>query len=575
MSEGALVNTGAVSWPDPYSAGVTVRSMQTKLHLWATQDSGRRFDDLFNLVYDPAFLMVAWERVATNKGADTPGIDKATAAGAEARDGVLVLLGQIREELKSGSFRPVEVRRVLIPKSNGKLRKLGIPTLADRVVQASLKLVLEPIFEADFKPCSYGFRPNRRAHDAIAEIHSLASGASNYHWLLEADIKACFDEISHTALIGRLRARIKDKRICALVKAFLKSGVLTELGTREETYTGTPQGGILSPLLANIALSALDDHFAQIWRQQMSASYQRRKRRRNGMANYRIIRYADDFVIMVSGDRRHAEELREEVAAVLEPLGLRLAPEKTAVVHIDEGFDFLGFHIRRQRKRGTQKWYVYTKPSRKAIQSIKDKVSEKTYRSTRHQDLNELPRSLNMSLAGWANYFRHGVSKATFSAVDHHAWNRLMRSTPRTLGVCNCLGCCDVSVLWVSWSLFPDGGRAWLLPACRGGGGARFHGPRPRTAGRFPPSPRLSRVAAVYPALGVNMVTRGFPVMVCLVAAVCRNFGRAFWARWEWRSRLGTFRVCSAARAAASAAAASASSDDVAVTWEDVMARTA
>src|SRR6266487_492919 len=148
-------------------------------------------------------------------------------------------------------------------------------------------------------------------------------------------------------------------------------------------------------------------------------------------------------------------------------------------------------------------------------------------------------------------------------------------STPRTLGVCNCLGCCDVSVLWVSWSLFPDGGRAWLLPACRGGGGARFHGPRPRTAGRFPPSPRLSRVAAVYPALGVNMVTRGFPVMVCLVAAVCRNFGRAFWARWEWRSRLGTFRVCSAARAAASAAAASASSDDVAVTWEDVMARTA
>src|SRR6266536_1222317 len=125
--------------------------------------------------------------------------------------------------------------------------------------------------------------------------------------------------------------------------------------------------------------------------------------------------------------------------------------------------------------------------------------------------------------------------------------------TPRTLGVCNCLGCCDVSVLWVSWSLFPDGGRAWLLPACRGGGGARFHGPRPRTAGRFPPSPRLS----------------------CLAAAVCRNFGRAFWARWEWRSRLGTFRVCSAARAAASAAAASASSDDVAVTWEDVMARTA
>ena len=238
--------------------------MQTKLHLWAARDAGRRFDDLFNLVYDPAFLVVAWERVSTNKGASTPGIDKVTAAGIEARDGVMGLLGRIREELKSGSFRPVEVRRVLIPKSNGKLRKLGIPTLADRVVQASLKLVLEPIFEADFKPCSYGFRPNRRAHDAIAEIHSLASGASNYHWVLEADIKACFDEISHTALMERLRVRVKDKRVCALVKAFLKSGVLTELGDREDTFTGTPQGGILSPLLANIALSALDDHFDQL-----------------------------------------------------------------------------------------------------------------------------------------------------------------------------------------------------------------------------------------------------------------------------------------------------------------------
>jgi RNA-directed DNA polymerase len=179
--------------------------------------------------------------------------------------------------------------------------------------------------------------------------------------------------------------------------------------------------------MANIALSALDDHFDQQWRQQMPTEYQRAKRRRNGKANYKIIRYADDFVIMVSGDRHHAEELRKEVAAVLAPLGLRLSPEKTAVVHIDEGFDFLGFHIRRQRKRGTQKWYVYTRPSKKAIQSIKDKVSEKTYRSTRHQDLDELLRSLNMSLAGWANYFRHGTSKATFSAVDYHAWYRLMR----------------------------------------------------------------------------------------------------------------------------------------------------
>ena len=295
------------------------------------------------------------------------------------------------------------------------------------MVQASLKLVLEPIFEADFKPCSYGFRPNRRAQDAIAEIHHFASESINYRWVFETDIKACFDEISHSALMGRLRVRIKDKRICALVKAFLKSGVLTDLGDREETLTGTPQGGILSPLLANIALSALDDHFDRQWQQEMGTKQQRANRRRNGQGNWRLCRYADDLVLMVSGDRRHAEALREEVAAVLAPLGLRLSPEKTRVVHIDEGFTFLGFDIRRQRKRGTQKYYVYTKPSRKAIASIKDKAKAKTYRSTLHIDLDALILSLNRSLAGWANYFRHGVSKATFSAVDYFAWGRLMR----------------------------------------------------------------------------------------------------------------------------------------------------
>ena len=428
MSEDAPGNPGAVAWPDDFTASVMVRRMQIKLHRWAGEDHSRRFGDLFNLVYDPAFLVHAWQRVAGNKGARTPGIDKATVAGIETWIGVEAFLGKIRDLLRSGEFRPVEVRQVMIPKGkSGKFRKLGIPTIADRVVQASLKLVLEPIFEADFKPCSYGFRPNRRAHDAIAEIHYYASSPRNYHWVLEADIKACFDEISHTALLGRLRARIKDKRICALVKAFLKSGVFTELGDREETLTGTPQGGILSPLLANIALSALDDYFDQQWRMEMGTDRQRRKRRRNGQGTWKIIRYADDFVFMVSGQRHHAEALREEVAAVLAPLGLRLSPEKTAVVHIDEGFDFLGFHIRRMRKRGTSKHYVYTMPSRKAVQAIKDKVSAKTYRSTRHQDLDQVILSLNRSLRGWADYFRHGVSKAVFSSVDSHAWLRLMR----------------------------------------------------------------------------------------------------------------------------------------------------
>ena len=290
MSEDAPVNTGAVTWPDRYSAGLAVRSMQSKLHRWAGEDPSRRFGDLVNLVYDPAFLVHAWERVSTNRGAKTAGVDKITVAAVEAEIGVEAFLGQVRDLLKSGGYRPVEVRQVMIPKgrNTGKFRKLGIPTIADRVVQASLKLVLEPIFEADFQPCSYGFRPSRRTHDAIAEIHHLASSPGKYHWVLETDIKACFDEISHTALMTRLRARIKDKRVCALVKAFLKAGIFTELGDREETSSGTPQGGILSPLLANIALSALDDHFTRQWQREMGTQWQREKRRKYGLGNWKV-----------------------------------------------------------------------------------------------------------------------------------------------------------------------------------------------------------------------------------------------------------------------------------------------
>jgi RNA-directed DNA polymerase len=425
MTEDASGNPDADRWPDRDEAAGTVRRMQIKLHRWAGEERSRRFGDLFNLVYDPAFLVHAWERVAGNAGARTPGVDRATVAWIETRIGVGAFLRHVRNLLRSGEFTPVEVRQVMIPKASGKVRALGIPTVTDRVVQAALKLVLEPIFEADFLPCSYGFRPNRRAQDAIAEIHYLASNPRTYHWLLEADIAACFDEIDHVALMGRLRARIKDKRICALVKAFLKAGVMTTAGVREETHTGTPQGGILSPLLANIALSTLDEHFAQQWQEQMGTEYQRAKRKRTGVGNWRLIRYADDFVVMVSGERHHAENLREEVASVLAPLGLRLAAEKTRVVHVDEGFDFLGFHIRRMRKPGTNKHYVYTVPSKKAIQSIKDKVKTKTNKSTLHADVEEMIVSLDQSLRGWANYFRHGVSKRTFSQIDEHAWRRL------------------------------------------------------------------------------------------------------------------------------------------------------
>ncbi|MBV9383436.1 MAG: group II intron reverse transcriptase/maturase [Streptosporangiaceae bacterium] len=430
MPEGAPGNPGAGRAAPP--AGMArmrkVREMQAKLHRWAGEDPSRRFGDLCNLVYDLEFLAEAWFRVKANTGSRTPGIDKATVAEIENRIGVGVFLEQIRGLLKSGEFWPVPVRQVMIPKKSGKLRKLGIPTVADRVVQASLKLVLEPIFEADFQPCSYGFRPGRRAHDAIAEIHHLASEPSNYQWVFETDIKACFDEISHTALMNRVRARIKDKRVCALVKAFLKAGVMTASGDREETLTGTPQGGILSPLLANIALCALDDYFTRQWQAEMGRK-QRERRRRNGEGNWKLIRYAGDLVLMVDGERRHAEALREQVAAVLAPLGLRLADEKTRVVHIGEGFDFLGFTIRRMRKRGTAKRYVYTRPSRKSVQAAKDKVKAKTYRSTRHMEPGTLIISLNRLLAGWAAYFRHGVSKRIFTSIDEYTWNRIMRWT--------------------------------------------------------------------------------------------------------------------------------------------------
>jgi RNA-directed DNA polymerase len=300
----------------------------------------------------------------------------------------------------------------------------------DRVVQGALKLVLEPIFEADFKPCSHGFRPRRRARDAIAEIHYLASSARNYEWVLEADIAACFDEISHSALLERVRRRVGDKRILALVKAFLKAGILTEGDVRRDTSTGTPQGGIASPLLANIALSVLDDHFAERWGDRV----ERAKRRRHGLANYRIIRYADDFVVMVSGTKTHAHAIKDEVAAVLSTIGLRLSEEKTGVVHIDEGLDFLGWRIQRQTRRGTTDRYVYTYPSKKALRAVMEKVRTLTRQGT-DLSLGVLLHRLNPVLRGWTNYFQPGVSSAAFQYLGAFTWRRvigwLRRKHPR------------------------------------------------------------------------------------------------------------------------------------------------
>jgi RNA-directed DNA polymerase len=424
------VNTGA-PWPTLEQAEARVLGIQTKLHRWATDDPDRRFDDLYNLVWDPAFLTVAWGRVRGNKGARTAGVDGQTARYIEQSRGVEGFLADVGAQLKAQTFAPLPVRERLIPKPGGKLRRLGIATICDRVVQAACKLVLEPIFEADFAPCSYGFRPNRRAQDAIEEIRYLA--ARSYEWVLEADITACFDEIDHTALMTRLRRRVGDKRVLALVKAFLKAGILAEDGAMRDTTSGTPQGGILSPLLSNLALSALDEQFARAW-QAMGTESQRHKRRRRGEATWRLVRYADDFVVMVAGTRAHAQALNDEVAAVLATMGLRLSEAKTSIRHIDEGVDFLGWRIQRHQQRGSTRRYVYTYPSKKALAAIKAKVRALT-KAMRNQPLRVLLHRLNWVLRGWTIYFRHGSSSATFDYLRAFCWRRvvgwLRRKHPR------------------------------------------------------------------------------------------------------------------------------------------------
>jgi RNA-directed DNA polymerase len=421
----APVNAGALSEAELYRAERRVLEIQTKLHRWSGEDRTRRFDDLFNLVADPAFLAVAWTRVRGNTGSRSAGVDGVTAMYVRSRDdGETGFLHEIRESLRDRSFRPEPVRERLIPKpGTDKKRRLGIPTIRDRVVQASLKLVLEPIFEAQFSPSSYGFRPNRRAHDAIAEIVCLTTGTRHYHWVLDADITACFDEIDHSALMSLVRRRIGDRRVLALVKAFLKAGILDEFGDRRLPGTGAPQGAILSPLLANIALTVLDEHLDANSR---LTAVQRATRKRHGLANYRVVRYADDFVVLVDGHQEHVEELRAEIIDVLHGIGLELSEEKSSIVHIDEGFDFLGHRIQRRRKRGTEHRHVYTIPARKAVASARARIKELTS-IIKHPDLRVLLLRVNTFLRGWSSYFRYGVSSQVFKSLRYYAWRRIAR----------------------------------------------------------------------------------------------------------------------------------------------------
>jgi RNA-directed DNA polymerase len=415
------VNTGA-PLPSVDVAQRRVLHFQRKLHEWASADAERRFHDLWNLVCDPATLVVAWSRVSRNRGSRTAGVDAATRRHIEAR-GVEQFLSELREELMSGSFRPLPVRERLIPKRDGRMRRLGIPTLKDRVAQMALKLVMEPIFESSFYPSSYAYRPGRRCQDAIAEIYQFA--IHSYEWIVETDIEACFDQLPHCLIVDEVGRRIIDKRLLALVRSFLKSGVMTETGRLERTLTGTPQGGIASPLLANIALSALDRQYQADW-QEMSSYHGKRKRlHRKGLPTYRLVRYADDLVLMVMGTRDQAKALLEQLSGRVEALGLKLKAEKTALTHIDEGFVFLGQTIIGRVKHG--KHLVYTFVTNEALASVKRKVKTLTGRSTTNLALSELIAALNPVLRGWVNYYRHAAANRTFGYLDYYVWWRVGR----------------------------------------------------------------------------------------------------------------------------------------------------
>ena len=373
----------------------------------------------------PAFLLVAWDRVRGNKGARTAGVDGQTAYYVEAEVGVEVFLDRLRAEIKDRSFRPLPVRERMIPKpGTAKRRRLGISAVRDRVVQASLKLVLEPIFEADFLPCSYGFRPKRRAHDAVAEVRHFTS--RSYEWVVEGDIKACFDEISHPALHG--------------------PGAGTRRGqTRPGPGEGVPQGRHPrrgSPAAGNRRRNPARFDPLPVAQQRgpvgpgrvhrpgsgraRASRNDRLTRRRHGLPNYRLSGYADDWCLVVSGTKADAEALREEIAGVLSTMGLRLSPEKTLITHIDEGLDFLGWHIQRRRKRGTNRRYVYTYPARKAVKAVTGKVKTRCRQNT-NLPLETLLRQLNPVLRGWSAYFRPGVSSIAFGYLRAFTWRQVIR----------------------------------------------------------------------------------------------------------------------------------------------------